>query len=289
MTIEIPRDRWSRPLIIPLDANGVPDLSQGPVKKGNYWTGGVPYTRVSTSAGSLDDKSNLMKWKQRVTALGLGRRDDLALAVKAILAKYDDPLNDPEAKGALNKLLDPIEEAGGGNSASTKGTAWHELTEALDQGRTLPPLSDDITLRLDEYRAATAHLEVLAIEVFVINDRNQTAGTFDRLYGCPDNRARIGDLKTGKDDPHYPLKVAIQMADYANGFLYDPETGERTPIHPDLDPDTGLLVHMPDRKTGCAVYDINLVNGTTAAATASEVHAIRKWKKDDLITAHAFA
>lgn len=278
-TVEIPRDRWSRPLIIPLDASGEPDLSAKL----------VPYTRVSTSAGSLDDKSNLMKWKQRVTALGLGRRDDLALAVKALLAKYDDPLNDPEAKRTLNQLLDPIEEAGGGNTASTKGTAYHEITEALDSGRPLPSLPSQVNKRIEEYRVATAHLEVLAIEVFVINDTNKTAGTFDRLYGCPDGLARIGDLKTGKDDPFYPLKVAIQKADYANGFLYNPETGERTPIHPDLDPTTGILVHLPERGEGCTLYDTNLVNGAIAAGVAAEVHSIRKWKKSDLIRPHAFS
>jgi hypothetical protein len=46
---EIPRDRWGRPLIEPPD-------------------GGKPigYTRVSTLAKALDDKTSLMDWKCRI-------------------------------------------------------------------------------------------------------------------------------------------------------------------------------------------------------------------------------
>jgi hypothetical protein len=48
---DIKRDRWGRPLITPPDG-GKP----------------VPYTRVSTLAKALDDKTALMRWKQRQTA-----------------------------------------------------------------------------------------------------------------------------------------------------------------------------------------------------------------------------
>ena len=53
-------------------------------------------------------------------------------------------------------------------------------------------------IRLDAYREATQGFEVLDIECFVVNDELQAAGTFDRLYRCPDGRVRVADLKTGK-------------------------------------------------------------------------------------------
>ena len=54
---EIPRDRWGRPLITPVDG-GDP----------------MPYTRVSTLAKALDDKTALTDWKCRQVAIGPLRR-----------------------------------------------------------------------------------------------------------------------------------------------------------------------------------------------------------------------
>ena len=54
--LEIPRDRWGRPLITPV-GGGKPE----------------PYTRVSTLAKTLDDKTALSKWMCRQTAIGLAR------------------------------------------------------------------------------------------------------------------------------------------------------------------------------------------------------------------------
>lgn len=274
---EIQRDRWDRPLIIPLGEDGKPDLEAKL----------VPYQRISTVAGSLDDKSNLMKWKQRVTALGLARRPDQLLLVQGILALYDDPLNDPKAKVELNRIIDVTDEAGGGNSAAAAGTGYHGLTEAADLGRGLPEgISGDVRQRIEEYIEAVREYQMLDIETFVVNDVTLTAGTFDRLMLCPDGAVRVGDLKTGKDDPEYPLKLVTQLAPYAYGKRYNPKTGERTPLHPNLDPTVGILIHMPQRGEGTRVYpNLNLVKGWEAALVAKEVSMIRKWKTSELIGA----
>ena len=66
----IPRDRWGRPMIVPADG-GKP----------------VAYTRVSTLAKVLDDKTALTRWKQRQTAIGMSMRPDL---VAKAGAKRDD-------------------------------------------------------------------------------------------------------------------------------------------------------------------------------------------------------
>lgn len=263
----IPRDRWGRPLIIPV-GGGTP----------------VPYTRVSTMAKALDDTSNLMAWKQRVTAVGLARRADLRTRLAGIIASNpDDPVGGP-GKRDLTRLCDEAAEAGGASSAASAGTGIHELTEAIDRGTDPGDLLVDEALfkRLHQYRDATADLEVLDIETFVVNDEVRAAGTFDRLVRLPDGRVVVADLKTGAHDANYPLAVATQIATYATGCRYDPATGERTRLHPDLDPAVGLLIHLPQKGDGCALYELDLVAGWQAAQVAARIHTIRKWKAPDL-------
>lgn len=265
---DIPRDRWGRPLIVPVDG-GTP----------------VPYTRVSTLAKALDDTSNLMTWKQRVTAVGLARRSDLRTRLAGVVASHADPVSDFPGKRDLNAICSEAAEAGGGSTAASAGTGIHELTEAVDRGaepEELDGIDEALAIRLREYQHATAILDVLAIETFVVNDTVTAAGTFDRLVRLPDGRVVVADLKTGKHDAGYPLGVATQIAVYANGSLYDPETGARAPLHADLDPTTGLLIHLPQKGSGCQVYELDLTAGWDAAQVAARVHVIRKWKADDL-------
>lgn len=263
--IEVPR-RYGLPQIIPPDGG---DL--------------ITYQRASSLGGFLDDLNFLMAWKQRVTALGLARRAELVDRVAAIAANFDDPVS--EAKTDLNKVCKEAFEAGGGSSAATTGTALHEFTQAMDLGRTVAPSrwSD----RLDEYSAATRHLSIVDVETFVVCDALQVAGTFDRLVRLPDGRVVVADLKTGKSDPDYPLKAAVQIAAYANGQRYDPATGERTTLHPDLDHTRGLLIHLPAGGQGCTLWDLNLSEGWLAALCAVQVKRIRQLKSETLRKAHA--
>lgn len=267
--MSIPRDRWGRPLITPADG-GAP----------------VPYTRVSTMAKALDDTSNLMTWKQRVTAVGLARRVDLRTRLAGIIASNpDDPVGGP-GKRDLNAVCAEAAEAGGASTAASTGTGIHELTEAIDRGTDPGDLLVDDSLigRLEQYRDALAGFEVLDIETFVVNDAVTAAGTFDRLVRCPDGMVRVADLKTGAHDPAYPLGVATQIAIYANGSRYDPATGARSPLHPDLDTSRGILIHLPQKGDGCALYELDLIAGWRAARLAADVHAVRKWKALDLAT-----
>lgn len=263
------RDRWGRPLIIP-PGGGDP----------------VPYTRVSTMAKALDDTSNLMAWKQRVTAVGLARRPDLRTRLAGIIASNpDDPVGGP-GKRDLNAVCAEAAEAGGAGAAASAGTGIHELTEAIDRGTDPDDLliDDSLAGRLRQYADAMREFEVLDIETFVVNDQVQAAGTFDRLVRCPDGKVRVADLKTGAHDANYPLGVATQIAIYAMGQRYDPATGARSPLHPDLSTSTGLLIHLPQKGDGCHIYTLDLEAGWQAATTAARVHAIRKWRATDLAT-----
>ena len=262
---DIARDRWGRPLIIPPEG-GKP----------------VAYTRVSTLAKALDDLNQLMMWKQRKTAEGLLRRPDLMTRLSGAIAN-GDPDTDWPTKKDLNRICSEAVEAAGASKGSSAGTGFHALTEAIDRGEDPQYVGADDRARLDAYRTATEGYTPLDAETFVVCDELRAAGSFDRLWLCPDGAVRVGDLKTGKSEPQYPLATAMQLAIYANGSRYDPATGERTPLHEDLDLSTGLLVHMP-AVGGCTVYPLDIGKGWMAAVTASVVHHdIRKWKPEDLI------
>ena len=262
---EIPRDKWGRPLIIPL-GGGEPEA----------------YTRVSTLAKTLDDLNFLMAWKQRKTAEGLLRRPDLMTRLAGVLAN-GDPDTDYAVKRLVNNVCREATEAAGASSGASSGTGFHSLTEAIDRGDVplFVPASDQP--RLEAYRKATAPYEMLDIETFVVADDVHAAGTFDRLMRLPDGRVVVGDLKSGKSEADYPLATAVQLAIYAHGKRYDPETGARTPLHPDLDDTEGLLIHLPARG-GCRVITLDLVKGWRVANVAAEVHHdIRRWTAADLI------
>jgi hypothetical protein len=262
---EIVRDRWERPLIQPVG-------------------GGEPYgyTRPSTLAKSLEDLSNLMLWKQRKTAQGLLMRPDLMTRVAGVIAKgKGDSETDYKTKQALNAICAEATEAAGASVGSSAGTGFHEFTEALDEGLDPQYITEADRQRVEAYRYATRNLEPLEAEVFVVNDIVHSAGTFDRLWRLPDGRVVVGDLKSGKSEAAYPLATTIQIAVYANGKKYDPKTGERFDIHPDLDPKVGLLVHMPP-SGGCELYELDLILGWKAAWVAMQAREIRAIKPNVL-------
>jgi hypothetical protein len=253
---DIQRDRWDRPLIKPVG-------------------GGEPtgYTRVSTLAKALDDLSNLMTWGERKTAEGLLRRPDLMTRLSGVLAN-GNPDTDKQTKYFLNNICKEAKEAAGASTGASAGTGFHSLTEAIDRGTEPLFVGEADRVRLDAYRAATAHLEMLDIECFIVNDTVKAAGTFDRLVRLPDGGVIVADLKSGKSEAAYPFSTTVQIATYANGSRYDVETGDRSPIHPDLDTTRGLLIHMPP-SGGCALYLLDLQVGWQAAQLATEVRGFR--------------
>lgn len=183
-TTAIPRDRWLRPRIIPLGADGNPDLTAALVS----------YTRVSTLAEKLEDKTNIGKWRMRVAALGIARDRSIYQRI-ASLAGFEDPLN--TRKNELQAVMDRAFEMGGGSSAAESGTAFHELSEIADNGGaiamgSLPP---ELAQALTAYLTETKSLKVEASELFAVNDELRAAGTMDRLYRMPDGAVIVGDVK----------------------------------------------------------------------------------------------
>jgi hypothetical protein len=274
--VEIPRDRWGRPLIVPPEGGKA-----------------QPYTRASTLAKVLDDTFQLSLWRQRKTLEGVMKRPDLLTRTAGVLSS-GDPDTDRAVKTDLNEIGEQAMEAAGASKGSSAGTGFHQLTEALDRGEALPWVTDSDAARLGAYLDATkgAGLEAVDMETFVVCDELRTAGSFDRLWRLPDGRVVVGDLKTGKSEADYPLAATIQMAIYAHGLRYtfrrySPDLSSqewvRTQLDLELDETVGLLVHMPP-SGGCKVIPLDLAKGWEAAKVAAHVkNTIRAWRPKDLI------
>jgi hypothetical protein len=261
---EIERDRYGRPLIKPLNG-GEPEA----------------FTRVSTLSKALDDLNNLMLWKARKTAEGLVRRPDLLTRAAGAIAN-GDPDEDWVTKRDLNSIVKEATESAGASRGASAGTGFHSLTEAIDRGVEPLFVPEADKARLDDYRRAMHGFKALEVELFCVNDQLRTAGTFDRLVLCPDSRVRVADLKTGKSEANYPFATCVQIAIYAHSLRYDPETGERSPLHAALDLTTGLLIHLPPTG-GCTVIPLDIELGWEAAQCATKVREFRSLKAEDII------
>ncbi len=263
MAAEFQRDRWGRPLIIPTG-------------------GGKPlaYSRFSSHGQVLEDRFGLEKWKIRTSALGLVARQDLYAQLASI------PSDDSKR---IDEILNQALEAGGGSVGANMGTALHEFTQRYDLGEiTLADIPDPWRADVEAYARTIADhgLEIRRdlIEVTLVNDALQLAGTADRFFLDGNGRLICSDLKTGKSIGANPLGYIVQLAAYANSVLYNVETGVRTPLG-DVDLDHGLIIHAPAQQARCDLYRVDLRGGLEAAQLASRV---KKWqKRKDLVAIQA--
>lgn len=251
-TPTVNRDRWGRPLIAPPDG-GKP----------------VAYTRATTLSGTLDDRSALEKWMCRQTALGLADRTDLYVAVSA---HRDD-------KQHLNKIVQEAQDAAKSSAAATRGTAVHALTELVDRNQDIPSLPDDVAADLNAYRNTMAQLDVEAIELFLVCDELQAAGTADRIVRFQ-GQTYIADLKTGSTLDYSWGAISQQLAIYAHGALYDPADGSRTPTG--VNQEWAIVAHLPAGQARCDLHWVRIDHGWVAAQLSARARAFRKHARKGL-------
>lgn len=255
----IARDRWDRPLIIPRDGEGKP----------------VAYRRASTVAEVLEDHFGLQQWKIRLTAQGLAARPDLVQS-----------LHTAKTSKEVGAICEEAFIYAGGDVAARNGTTIHALTEKLDNGEGLPGgLPSNIVAMLEAYEETTKRFEVLDTERFVVQDKIQVAGTYDRrLLDTQTGLIVIGDLKTGQNLEYQALKTPAQVAVYAAGDWYDLD-GEREPHGAHRD--RGLLIHLPwvddPKDATCELRWLDLRIGRKAIAEAFRVENFRKLKANQTL------
>jgi len=241
---EIPRDRWGRPMILPV--------------KG---TKRVAYRRATTFVGCLDDTNGLMKWMSRQVAYGMGQRKDLVLAAAAA---------DPSDKKKIGEIAEKAAEytKGVAGDAAETGTALHSLTERIDRGGPLGIIPQEYQADIDAYRRATENIEYLGIETFRVHDEWKVAGTADRI-GIFKGRPMIMDIKSGSID--YPHKMAMQLAMYARSLPYDIATDKRGVDPQAVDLNYGIIIHLPAGQGRCDLYEIDIAKGWGACLIAKQV------------------
>jgi len=248
---EAPKDRWGRYLI------------QQPEGKSRG------YTRVTTVAKTLDDTASLADWKVRMAITGLVQRPDL-------LAQASTAIDD---RSRMNKIANDCVEAAGAYSRANLGTALHAITEQIDLGlkpAILPGLQADIDAYVAGIKSHGIKMHNEFIEVLLINDDLEYAGTADRIVTLMDGRLVIFDLKTGTDLSYSFGNIAVQLAMYANAdWMYNWKTGERTPM-PAIDKTVGIICHLPAGDATVAFHEVNLVAGWEAA---KQSFTTREWRK----------
>ena len=254
--VEVPRDRWGRPLILQ------PDGSL------------EPYARASKIGEILDDQYNLAQWQQRQVAWGVWQNPALLHALAEAGAAE---LDDRQRKQKLGAVVEQAHEAAGSHLKAERGTLLHSFTEEYDRGviglddEWTHTDYDDVAARdLRAYAAATESLKILHIERFVANHDAKAAGTYDRLVEV-DGRKYIADIKTGSI--YGSSKIAMQLAVYAFGHHYDPDTGLSEPHFADRE--RGIVIHLPQGEARCDLYWIDIEAGGDALNIASDVKAWR--------------
>jgi hypothetical protein len=261
---EAPKDRWGR--------YKISDPASGKERG---------YTRVTTIAKVLDDSSSLADWKTRMAITGIVQRADL-------LAQASTALDD---RSRLNKIANDAIEAAGAYSRANLGTALHSITQQIDLGmkpKVLAGLQSDIETYIASIAAWDFTMKKEWIEVLLINDEYEYAGTADRIVGTRDGKLCIFDLKTGTDLSYSFGSISVQLAMYANAdFIYDWKTGERTELPADLNKKEGIICHLPAGEANCKFYTVDLEAGWEAAKMS---FATRNWRKrKDLFKPYKFS
>jgi len=268
------------------------------------------YERPSDLSGNLDTKENLSPYHQCQALTGMMLDKSLAVQFKALVSKHGIFVWD-RAKDDVKQLLRDSRRAGGDEYKPNMGSGFGLYCDLLDQGveATLP--TPEFEPWLDCYAEIMAPWEVLATEGFVVIDDLENpgastdicaAGSFDRLLRAkqdifigsgksktlwvPEGAVVIADIKTGSQDDQYAMKVHVQVAGYAHGEYYDQETGKRTPLHPDLLLDKGVMIHVPFQQQyksdksvpNGTTYGLDLVEGWRLCQMSSDLTRARKMR-----------
>lgn len=197
----------------------------------------VAYTRASSAGGTLEDMTNVGKWKSRLAAYGAWKYPRVADKFTEVT-----DLEDKEQKKHMNKITEELQDLVGMSAKAMRGTDLHAISEDIDAG-VESWLPDHYVKPIENYRKLvremedTAGYQVWASELFGVNDTLKVAGTTDRVAWV-DGELVIVDLKTSGSMDFSMGKFAMQLLAYAGMVRYhdlEAQQGEgRYPIHPEF-------------------------------------------------------
>lgn len=247
----------------------------------------------------LDNKEGLIAWKASMAMLGMAKSKPIQARVAAIAARSCGDVY-RENKEPLKRLVESATQIAQAQGRADLGTAIHEFTEMIDRDQLdWAFVPGELKAPLMAYREKMAGLTVVDSEVFVAVDEEgdtgaiRGAGSLDRVVYHPELGFCVADIKTGTDEPRYPLGVTTQVAIYARGLRYrdskfpgsppfDDGTPTpdgkawRKPIHPELNKDVGILIHLPLDNPRCDFYALDLRAGWESLLLGHRVQGARR-------------
>jgi hypothetical protein len=247
----------------------------------------VDAARATTIAKTLDETSNLERWKMRSVLEG-------ALADPAIMARVADGAG---IKAAMDDIAEQAMIAAGTASSREFGTATHAWLEEVDHGRCLPHQVPEMFLpHVRHYSETLARMGIIAppqyVERIVWNDTQSEpiVGTLDRIFQLPDGSLCLGDVKTSKADSlaYGYLSFATQLEIYRSAKWMLSVDGSRWEPMPELRSDFSLLLHVPSDKpemTSAITFDV--AAGRVGLDTAIRVRSMRRDAKKVIPHRHA--
>jgi hypothetical protein len=233
---------------------------------------------VSAVAKIAADDFALQQWQQRMVAVGMTLRPELAERVAVDLTNRE----------AIQRVVDDAHEAAKANAAADRGTQRHRVLELSLLGRHDQFVTDQqradaevLERTLDRYS-----LEPIPerVEQFVVWPQVPIVGRYDCCLIYKGGPA-IFDLKSGESAVKYPHSTVTQLALYA----YAPRTskavtqrGDRwecdewTTMPDGLDLETGYVILVGDDDEVGTLYALDLTHGLEAAKWAMELVTWRR-------------
>ncbi len=220
----------------------------------------LPYQRVSTFAGLLEDKSGLIPWKAWMVLKG-----ETHLPGVAEQARHSP--NTPRG------LIDQLAEAGGSKDAATKGSNRHQILAMALTGSPMPDLPPDARSELEAVLDLVVGLgEVVAVEAATVNDEYRVAGTCDLVLRDPQGGTIVCEFKTGR--LVNTLAASVQLSAHARGRYWDHDHGRGewvAPTRPRL-----VVIHAPQNGQPPNAVDLDPDHAKEWADLAVRVREARK-------------
>lgn len=249
----------------------------------------VPWTRVTTIAGTLEDRYHLERWGKRKVLEGIVIDRGLVSQAAEVFAEYGADPDVKEAKDRLDKLAGMAIDLAGAHKGADSGTELHSLTEGMNQGTLL--FEDEAPEHLK------ANLRAYA-DTLVQHGISVVPEYMERIICCPELNAvgrldnlvheagtellRVFDLKTQKTMDFGAMKIAIQLAIYANGYaMFNEETWTWEEMPP-VDKALATVCHLPvlaeHEDKACHLYDVDLEWGWRWAKASAQTRKARNSK-----------
>ncbi|AHJ88544.1 hypothetical protein Jolie1_044 [Mycobacterium phage Julie1] len=223
------------------------------------------YPRATTIAKTLEEQSNLTKWKIRERAmqvLQLSRMDPATViytdptgptTAADALGALDDAMKSGKAY-AIDGVLEMIDNVMGGAEARELGECAHAWLEALAQGLVLMKDVPEVVLpHVKHAHRVIAHRGLIMlpeyVERTVLNDQGEetVAGKLDCIFRViTTGELVLGDVKTSKGLDYSWLTYGVQI-----GGVYGWATkmlttdGKGWEPMPEIRHDFAILLHVP--------------------------------------------